>query len=99
MSNEVRVPSLMWRTPRSAMYVRHHAFSLLSLALMGWLVWRHDLVDTPTGKGASAVLLVFHGGASAAFFHTWMFGRAIGFGKVVVPHLPFAVAFAAHALS
>ena len=25
------------RTPRSAMYVRHHAFSLLSSALLGWL--------------------------------------------------------------
>ena len=38
------------------------------------------------------------GGAVAAFTHAWANG-AIPFGKVVVPHLPFAVAFLAHALS
>ena len=85
------------RSARSAMYVRHHAASLLSLALLGWLVWRADAVDTPAGQSASAVLCVFHGGAVAAFVHAWA-GGAIPLAKVVVPHLPFAVAFAVHAL-
>ena len=85
------------RSPRSAMYVRHHASSLLSLALLGHLVWVNDVVDTPTGRAASAVLFVFHGGAVAAFAHAWA-SDAIGMGKVIVPHLPFAAAFAVHAL-
>ena len=44
------------------------------------------------------VLFVFHGGAVlAAFLYTWAQG-AIPFSKVVVPHLPFAIGFAVHAL-
>ena len=86
------------RSARDEMYVRHHGFSLLSLALLGYLVWREGLVDTPTGRGASSVLAVFHGGAVAAFLQTYATG-AIGIGKVIVPHLPFAVAFMWHGLS
>ena len=85
------------RTVRSAMYVRHHAFSLLALALMGWHVWTNDLVHTHIGRMMSQVLLVFHGGAVVAFTYAWI-GNSIPLGKVVVPHLPFAVAFAVHAL-
>ena len=78
------------------MYVRHHAFSLLSLALLGFLVWWHDMVDNPVGRSASLVLFVFHGGACVAFAHAWM-NRAIKLGKIIVPHGPFALLFAAHA--
>ena len=86
------------RSARSAMYVRHHAFSLLALSLLGYFVWRDDAADTPAGRDASWIFFVFHGGAVAAFTHAWANG-AIPLGKVVVPHLPFAVAFLAHALS
>ena len=33
------------RSARSAMYVRHHAFSLLALSLLGYFVWRDDAAD------------------------------------------------------
>ena len=56
------------------------------------------LCETPAGRDASWIFFVFHGGAVAAFTHAWANG-AIPLGKVVVPHLPFAVAFLAHALS
>ena len=84
------------RSARSEMYARHHGFSLLALALLGGLVWWHNMIDTPTGQGASAVLALFHGGAVAAFLQTYAVG-AIPLTKVVVPHLPFAVGFALHA--
>ena len=78
--------------------VRHHAFSLLAHALLGFLVWQHDMVHTNAGQAASAVLFVFHGGAVAAFTHAWAW-HEIRFAKVVVPHLPFAVGFAVHAFT
>ena len=78
------------------MYVRHHAFSLLALALLGYYVWRNSWVNTQVGECASVVLFVFHGGAVAAFTHTWA-SREIPLAKIVVPHLPFAIAFALHA--
>ena len=84
------------RTPRDRMYVRHHAFSLLSLALLGYLVWKADMVDTQVGRSASLVLFVFHGGACVAFTHAWL-NSAIKFGKIIVPHGPFALLFGLHA--
>ena len=85
------------KSKRSEMYVRHHGFSLLGHALLGWFVYAQDIVGTREGRGASAVLFVFHGGAVAAFLYAWA-QDAIPFKKVVVPHLPFAIAFAVHAL-
>ena len=85
------------KSKRNEMYCRHHAASLLAHALLGWLVYANDSVDTSEGRGASMVLFVFHGGAVAAFLYTWAQG-AIPLSKVVVPHLPFAIGFAVHAL-
>ena len=85
------------KSKRNEMYCRHHAASLLAHALLGWLVYANDLFDTSEGRGASMVLFVFHGGAVAAFLYTWAQG-AIPLSKVVVPHLPFAIGFAVHAL-
>lgn len=85
------------RSAKSAMYVRHHGFSLLALALLGYLIWRAEAVNSPTGAAVSLVLFVFHGGAVAAFTHAWACGE-IPLAKIVVPHLPFAVAFALHAM-
>jgi len=86
------------KTPRSEMYTRHHGASILALALLGYFVWARGLANTPTGQMASAVLATFHGGATIAFIHAWCCG-AIPFAKVIIPHLPFAVAFAWHAWS
>lgn len=85
------------KSVRSEMYCRHHGFSLLALALLGYLVWRNDLVDSPTGQAASAVLATFHCGAVVAFLHAFLHGQ-ISAAKVVIPHLPFALAFSWHAL-
>lgn len=84
------------KSARNEMYCRHHGCSLLSLALLGYFVWQHDLVDTSTGAAASTVLAVFHGGAVASFTYAYSL-NAIPVGKVIVPHLPFALGFAAHA--
>ena len=86
------------RSPRSQMYTRHHGCSILSLALLSWLVWQHGDLNGPVGRGASAVLAVFHGGAVAAFAHAWASG-AIPLSKVLMPHSPYALAFAWHALA
>ena len=80
------------------MYTRHHGFSLLSHALLGALVLWRNLMDTEFGFISSVVLAAFHGGAVAAFVYTWLQG-AIPVSKVIVPHTPFAVWFAAHAYS
>ena len=86
------------RTGRGAMYVRHHGSSILALALLSGLVLYHGVVDSETGRCASAVLAVFHGGAVWSFLYAWV-EKAIPLQKVLVPHLPFAVAFTLHALS
>jgi hypothetical protein len=85
------------RLPRSEMYTRHHGFSILSLSLLGYLVWLHDLTDSPTGRAASAVLALFHGGAVVSFLYAWSQG-GIPLSKVIVPHSPFALGFSFHAL-
>jgi hypothetical protein len=69
----------------------------LSLALLGGLVLWRNLVDTEFGFITSVVLATFHGGAVAAFSYTWLQG-AIPFGKIIVPHAPFALAFIVHAV-
>ena len=69
----------------------------MSLALLGYLIWREGAANTTTGQGASAVLALFHGGAVVSFIVAWSSG-VIPFAKVVIPHAPFAVAFAWHAL-
>jgi hypothetical protein len=80
------------------MYARHHGFSLLALALLGGLVWHRDLIASPTGQIASYTLALFHGGAVVSFLYAYSNG-AIPLGKVVVPHLPYAVGFLWHALT
>eukprot|EP00040_Diaphanoeca_grandis_P000507 m.15626 g.15626 ORF g.15626 m.15626 type:complete len:127 (+) comp10661_c1_seq1:75-455(+) len=85
------------RSPRSAMYVRHHGWSLLSLALLGALVLWRDLIDTETGLIVSLACTVFHGGAVVAFLQAWADG-AIPFAKVIVPHTPYAIGFAYHVM-
>ena len=84
------------RSARSAMYVRHHGFSLLALALLGFCVLVNGDVHTLIGAYNSLAFFLFHGGACAAFSLAWADG-AIPFRKVCVPHLPWAVGFAAHA--
>ena len=83
---------------RSQMYIRHHGFSLLALALCGYYVWQHDLADTPTGVACSTALAVFHGGAVLSFSLAYLEG-AIPFAKVIIPHAPFAVLFGVHSVS
>ena len=77
------------------MYVRHHAFSLLALTLLGGLVWWRGLVSSEAGWIASLCLGIFHGGAVCAFLWAWRCG-AIPLAKVVLPHGPFAAAFLWH---
>lgn len=86
------------RSGAAAMYVRHHAFSILSMTALSYIVWSHNMVDTALGRQASAALALFHGGAVGSFTYAWS-GGAIKFRKVLVPHLPHAVGFALHALS
>ena len=86
------------KSARSEMYVRHHAFSLLALALLGYYIWQRDMIDTPYGRDAAVVLAVFHGGATMSFLYTWSQG-AIPISKVVIPHAPFALAFMWHAIT
>ena len=78
------------------MYVRHHAFSLLALTVLGGLVWWRGLVWSEAGWISSLVLGIFHGGAVCAFLWAWGCG-AISMWKVVIPHSPFAAAFLWHA--
>ena len=81
---------------RTAAYVRHHGFSLLAHALLGWLVWQRGRVHSETGRMASSVLALFHGGPVAAFALAWHRG-AMPTAKILVPHAPFALLFAWHA--
>lgn len=83
------------RSPRSEMYVRHHAFSILALALLGFLVWHDGIESTPFGLHCSAVFTIFHGGAVFSFLYAYVTG-AIPFGKVLVPHFPFFAGFLLH---
>ena len=83
------------RSPRSAMYVRHHGFALLSLAYLGALVWWRGLVNTTVGGDVSIVLMLFHGGAVFAFRPAWEAG-AIPTAKLLLPHFPFAFGFLWH---
>uniref|UniRef100_A0A7S3AF75 Uncharacterized protein n=1 Tax=Haptolina ericina TaxID=156174 RepID=A0A7S3AF75_9EUKA len=77
--------------PEAAKFVRHHGIALLSLSLLGFLVLYRRLVHTATGELASWVLAFFHASAVAVMVHALN-------AKVVILHLPFAVAFAWHAL-
>ena len=43
------------RPPRSAMYVRHHGFSLLALAYLGAVMWWRGLVNADIGGDVSVV--------------------------------------------
>ena len=83
---------------RSETYCRHHGFSILSLSLLGAMVWWQDLIDTPTGRISSTCLAVFHGGAVISFLHAWSCG-SMPMTKVAFPHLPFALGFAWHAMT
>jgi len=78
--------------------VRHHAVSLLSLTLLSFGVWQQRLVHGPAGVLASLCLLAFHGGATLGFGLAWGQG-AIPFAKLLLPHAPIALAFAAHAFA
>ena len=84
------------RAGASAMYVRHHAVSILSMTALSYIVWADGLAGTHTGRRASAALALFHGGAVCAFAYAWQSG-AIKLRKVIIPHLPHAVGFALHA--
>ena len=79
------------------MYTRHHGCTILALALLGFFVWYDSATDTRHGTQSSAVLALFHGGATLSFLYAYLHG-AIPFGKVCMPHGPFAVAFLAHAV-
>ena len=57
------------RSPRSEMYTRHHGSSILALALLSYLVYTHDCIDSDIGRSASCVLAVFHWGAVLSFLH------------------------------
>lgn len=84
------------RLPRSEMYTRHHGASILSLALLSWLVYSAGEIHSAVGRGASLVLAVFHGGAVLSFLYAYAHG-AIPISKVIIPHTPYALAFAWHA--
>ena len=85
------------KAPRSEMYTRHHGCTILALALLGFFVWYDSATDTRHGTQSSAVLALFHGGATLSFLYAYLHG-AIPFGKVCMPHGPFAIAFLAHAV-
>lgn len=74
----------------TAKYARHHGVALLSIALLGGLVWWRRLEGTETGTVVSASLAFFHSGAVAVMAHALS-------AKVVLLHLPFAALFACHA--
>ncbi|KAL3894831.1 MAG: hypothetical protein SGPRY_013697, partial [Prymnesium sp.] len=78
------------RPLRSHMYTRHHAVSILSLALLAALLLARGLVDSEAGQLCSLVLMSFHAGAVLVFAYTWRQG-AIPLSKVIIPHLPFAI--------
>ena len=82
------------RSAKSAMYVRHHAASLLSLAALSGLVQWRGLIHTETGEICNAVLAIFHLGAVCSFAHAWLCSRSFRAAKIIVPHAPFGVAFA-----
>jgi hypothetical protein len=74
----------------AAKFARHHGVALLSIALLGFLVWKRKLVHTETGALGSMVLAFFHVACVAVMVHAQH-------AKVVFIHLPFACAFLAHA--
>mmetsp|Transcript_28178 Transcript_28178/g.90353 ORF Transcript_28178/g.90353 Transcript_28178/m.90353 type:complete len:142 (+) Transcript_28178:87-512(+) len=82
------------RSAKSAMYVRHHAASILSLAALSGLVQWRGLIHTETGEICNAVLAIFHLGAVCSFAHAWLCSRSFPAAKIIVPHAPFGVAFA-----
>lgn len=84
--------------PRPRRYVRHHAVSLLSLTMLSFGAWYARLVHTFAGALSSLCLLIFHGGASLAFALAWSSG-AIPAAKVLLPHAPLALGFAALAIA
>jgi len=76
-------------------FVRHHGISLLSLALLGGLVYTKRLVHTPLGSVASATLAFFHAAAVLVMCHAWLqTGEGL---NVAFTHTPFAIGFALHA--
>ena len=76
--------------PEAAKFCRHHGISLLALALLGGECARRGLINTQTGALCSLVLCAFHAGAVAVMAYDSNM-------KVVVTHLPFAIAFGLHA--
>jgi hypothetical protein len=80
-----------------AKFIRHHGVALLALALLGGLVWWRKLVETETGRLASAVLFSFHGGAAAVHAHAWADG-SVKSAATFAMHLPFAIGFLLDAL-
>lgn len=81
--------------PGAERFVRHHGVSLLSLALLGGLVYAKRLVHTPLGSATSTVLAFFHTGAVLVMCHEWL-QTGEGF-NVAFTHTPFAIGFALHA--
>ena len=75
-----------------AKFIRHHGVALLSLAMLGGLVWWRKLVDTETGKVVSMTLFAFHGGAAAVHAHAWADG-SVKSASTFAMHLPFALGF------
>jgi hypothetical protein len=75
-----------------AKFIRHHGIALLSLALLGGLVWRQKLIETPTGRIASSTLCFFHAGAALVHVHAFVAGSTASAATAAM-HLPFAVAF------
>ena len=76
----------------AAKFARHHGVSLLALTLLGALVLLRGQISTPTGQVTSITLAAFHAGAVLVMIHAehW---------PVVCTHAPFALGFAAHALT
>ena len=75
-----------------AKFIRHHGVSLVSLALLGALVWWKRLIETETGRLASCVLCFFHAAASAVHAHA-LFSGSTKSASTLAMHLPFALAF------
>ena len=74
----------------AAKFARHHGVSLLALALLGGECTRRGLIKTEAGALCSLVLCFFHAGAVAVMAYD-------SNTKVVLTHLPFAIAFGLHA--
>ena len=70
-------------------FVRHHGLALISLGLLGILMFQRQLVNTEAGKTVSLSLAAFHCSVCVLMLTAMAMGPFLN-------HLPFAIGFLAH---